>query len=209
MATAVDNELLQLYILGELDDASAAKVEALVADDPAWAKALQAEAQLEMAMFTVVDAVPTSAAPAPAPARSWWSWFRLPTLIPTLVVAATVVFFVAPRSADHDVTWHLEVQGGESAQRGAPVAGEATYTTGSLITLIVRPETRTDDDHRVSLWIDGKPVKIPVTHEDGGAITISGVFGETLPVLTPGHHQLQINIDDHAYAHPFTWKDAR
>ena len=71
MSTPVNRSQLELYILGELDDAAAGEVERLVAEDPAWAAALQAEAQLEMAVFQVADAAPLAAeAPVAAVAKA-------------------------------------------------------------------------------------------------------------------------------------------
>lgn len=219
MSTPVNRSQLELYILGELDDAASAEVERLVAVDPAWAAALQAEAQLEMAVFEVADAAPSPvaesvAAKAPSPTlgeRLWRTLFGPAGLgLAVAAMAAMFVVFSGPASQVDLPPYQLEMNGGEAAVRSAPKPGPQgvpTYTRGSTLSMVVRPQTRVIASPQVDVLLDGAPLTgVKLDHLDGGTVEISGVFSEDLVEPTPGEHRLLVRVGGQELAQTFVWK---
>lgn len=221
MSTPVNPSQLELYILGELDDAASAEVERLVAEDPAWAAALQAEAQLEMAVFEVADAAPSpvaesvaAAVKAPSPSfgeRLWRTLFGPAGLgLAVAAMAAALVVFSGPTSTVDLPPYQLEINAGEAVVRSAPKPGPQgvpTYTRGSTLSMVVRPQTRVIASPQVDVLLDGAPlVGVKLDHLDGGTVEISGVFSEDLVEPTPGEHRLLVRVGGQELAQTFVWK---
>jgi anti-sigma factor RsiW len=212
MSAQVDRELLQLYVLGELDDARSAEVERLVAADPAWAEALQAEATLEVALFDVVDAAP-EAAPAVEAGAPWWlsMWRRLRAPAVGLTLALGAALVVVQVSGEPELpAYSMEVQSGEAQLRSAaPTADAPTYTRGSSLSLVLRPATRVLGAPQVRVELDGAPLRgVRVEHLEGGAVEIRGVFGEDLQEPAVGAHRVKVLIGTQDFEHAFTWRAA-
>ena len=221
MRTPVNRSQLELYILGELDDAAAGEVERLVAEDPAWAAALQAEAQLEMAVFQVADAAPLAAeapvaavakAPTPTLGERLWRTLVGPAGL-GLAVAAMAAMFVLLHGPAPQVDlppYQLEMNAGEAAVRSAPKPGQQgvpTYTRGSTLSMVVRPQTRVIASPQVDVLLDGAPLTgVKLDHLDGGTVEISGVFSEDLAEPTPGEHRLVVRVGGQELAQTIVWK---
>lgn len=208
MSTPVDRDLLQLYVLGELDDARSAEVEQKVAEDPAWAEALQAEATLEVGLFEVMDEVPAAVVAPAAPTPWWlklWRQLRAPALGLTLAAGAALLMF---RGEDPLPAYQLEVRSGEAVVRSAAATPTtATYTRGSSLALVLRPETRVIGAPQVQVLIDGAPLRgVRLEHLDGGAVEIGGVFGEDLQEPAVGEHTLTVRIGEQVFEHSFAWR---
>jgi hypothetical protein len=207
---SVDRDKLALYVMGELDDAGVAEVERRVAEDPAWAAALAEEAKLELAMFEVAQAAPRTA-PAKqavaAPQPAWWRAWVMP-MVGAMALAAAAMVMVQPPPAG-PVSYSMEVRGGEAATRsGDANAAVPTYTKGSRLSLLLRPSSRTEAPQGVMVTIDGFPVEVLLSFQDGGGIELIGVFGENLPELSAGRHELQLVVPGQAaLQHVFEWKD--
>lgn len=213
MSAQVDRELLQLYVLGELDDARSAEVERLVEAEPAWAEALQAEATLEVSLFDVVDAAPAEVAPAVEAGVPWWlsMWRRLRAPVVGLTLALGAALVVVQVSGDPELpAYSMEVQSGEAQLRSAaPVAEAPTYTRGSSLSLVLRPATRVIGSPQVRVELDGAPLQgVRVEHLEGGAVEIRGVFGEDLQEPAVGAHRVKVLIGAQDFEHAFTWRAA-
>ena len=213
MSAQVDHELLQLYVLGQLDDARSAEVERRVAEDPAWAEALQAEATLEVAMFEVVDAAPAVAVEAPAVAPTpWWVdlWRRLRAPVVGLAMVAGAALLVVRLGPDAAApSYQLEVHSGEAKVRSSAPAGTPTYTRGSSLSLVLRPATRVVGAPQVQVRLDGAPLDgVHIEALDGGTVEIGGVFGEDLREPGAGEHHVEISVGGQAFDHAFVWRPA-
>ncbi len=128
----VDRELLSRYLAGELDDARGAEVEANVAADPAWAAALQREAQVEMMLFEVADAAPVAEAAPVAVAEPWYAsilnWLKRPQGVGVLALAAAALFvMLSPTEVVVVPAYGLQVHSGDRVQRSGehPAGGRA------------------------------------------------------------------------------------
>jgi hypothetical protein len=209
MNRPVDRDQIALYLLDELNDTATADVERLVADDANWAAALQEEAQMDMAIYAVVDealaqeaavaGVQTSPQAATGEARqgqAWWRRWLVPAALGPMLAAWLLVVGL-PGSPEQMPSYELEmVSRGEMMTRGEadPKAGPAVFTDGSGLKLVLRPKKAYGAKPQVRVSIDGDVVDVDLRITGSGAVRIQGVFGDDLPSLSVGDHQLEVRI---------------
>lgn len=198
MSPDVDRTLISKYLTGELDDAASATVEEHVATSEAWATALREEAQMEMAMFEVVDAIPE----IPAKQTGWlervMQWFRQPAGLTTLMAVAAALLLVVRMGPSDAPAYQMEVNSGEVEVRSADRhrEGPAVYSNGSALDLSLVPEQEWTGTPDVTVLLDGEPLDgVEISSSAGGVVRVYGVWGEGLPTPTPGAHSVAVVLE--------------
>ena len=208
MARPVDRDLLGLYLLGELGDRASEEVEHLVAEDAAWAAALQEEAQLEMQLFEVAEAAgqrEEAVEPVPSQpqvpgwmmtARRWW--FGLGGALAATLALLLIIPDIPPPEPLPGYSLELRSTG-EATLRGgdepdAVPAELPRFVEGSVLEFAFVPDVAVEGDLEVQLFLDGQLTSVAPELTPKGVVRFSGVFGEDLPILSDGKHTLRVLV---------------
>lgn len=197
MSPEVDHTLIARYLAGELDDAASADVEEQVASSPEWASALQKEAQLEMALFEVVDAIPTAVPTTPGMFERMVAWLRQPMGITMFLAVAAAMLLVVRMPAGEAPAYQMLATSGDVQIRSADRhrEGPAVYSRGSALDLSLTPETAWSGRPEVQVLLDGVSLEgLEITRLEGGGVRLYGIWGEGLPMPETGRHSVAVML---------------
>ena len=210
LQTLPGQDLLDQLAEGTISDEDMARLEAMAAKDEQVALAMKAfaplgedfENQMADKLLAMVGGEEPEATAEPARALnlepeepSIFEWFKNlfkfenpvfgPVLAGAAALAMVAVFYPG---ADSPLTrYSLEATQGDAQMRGETKKAVAipTYTSGSQIQLLLRPEQTGDDQFVVRVFLatatEFEPLQVATQVSASGSVRITGVAGEDFP----------------------------
>ena len=207
------DELLDQLAEGTLSEEGFAQLEALAAQDEKVALAMRAfaplgeafEEQLTDSLLGMVGAAEPEANPEPSRVLklesakpSFIEWlqnlfkFETPVFGQALAGAAALAMVAVfyPGTESPLERYSLEMGQGDAAVRGESqkVASVPTYSSGSQVTLLLRPAQKSDDAFNVRVYMANKSqfsaLQVETQISSGGAVKLSGKAGSAFPAGT-------------------------